>query len=146
MVDSSILIEKNTLAEKQCSVCGQVLPIFEFRRYKKQAGAFEYRYSCRECEKEQNRKRRQQEKVQLGINNTPVEKQCGVCKQVLPIVKFRRYENRSGTFGYRGSCRECEKAQGRESYRREKVQSNVNNIEKEDNYRFLDFYKKIKGG
>ena len=78
--------------------------------------------------------------------NNLVEKQCSVCRQVLPITKFRRYKNRSGSFGYRGSCRECEKARERKRYRREKVHLGVDTEEKEDNYRFLNFYKRVKSG
>ena len=89
MLNNVVLMQKNTIVEKQCSVCGQVLPIFEFRRYKNKSGAFGYRGSCRACEKEQNRKRDQKRKVQLGI---------------------------------------CD------------------NDGQEDNYRFLNFYKKVKSG
>ncbi len=76
--------------------------------------------------------------------NTITEKKCSVCKRVLPIIKFRRYEHQSGV-GYRGSCRQCERARERERRHQNKAQiTNDNNVE--DNYRFLDFYKKIKSG
>ncbi len=78
--------------------------------------------------------------------NTIVEKKCRVCKRILPISKFRRFENRSGTFGYRNSCRKCERAQERERYQQQKAQLIIDNYEKNDTFRFRDFYKKVKGG
>jgi len=77
--------------------------------------------------------------------NTIVEKQCNDCKQVLPISKFRKYKNQSGNFGYRGSCRECERAQERERSHQKKAPLTIDN-ENADIFRFKDFYKKVKGG
>ena len=77
--------------------------------------------------------------------NTIVEKQCDICKRVLPISKFRRYENQSGNIGYRHSCRECEREQNRKRYQQNKSQLTVDN-EKNDTFRFRDFYKKVKSG
>jgi len=78
----------------------------------------------------------------LMNKNTTVEKQCATCKQILPISKFRRYKHQFGDSGYRGSCRECERAQDQER-RQKKTQLGV---EKNDTFRFTDCYKKIKGG
>jgi len=77
--------------------------------------------------------------------NTLVEKQCSDCKQILPISKFRRSKNQPGSFVYRSSCRECEKAQSRERYQK-KTQLDVDNDEKPDIFRFMELYKKVKGG
>ena len=76
--------------------------------------------------------------------NTIFEKQCNDCKQILPISKFRRYENQSG-FGYRRSCRKCENAQERERSQQKKAHLTLDNDEKPDTFRFRDFYKQVKG-
>ena len=75
--------------------------------------------------------------------NTTVEKQCSVCKQILPISKFRSYKKQSGSIGYRGSCRECEMEQNRQRQQQKKAQLT---IEKDDTFRFMEMYKKVKGG
>jgi len=62
-------MEKNTVVEKQCIDCKQILPITKFRRYKHQSGNIGYRGSCIKCEMEQNRKRHQQKKAQLDVDN-----------------------------------------------------------------------------
>ena len=76
---------------------------------------------------------------------TKVEKQCGVCKQILPLSEFRRYRHQSGDSGYRGSCRKCEREQSRKRHQQQKTQIGVDNDEKPDIFRFMDCYKKIKG-
>ena len=79
--------------------------------------------------------------------NTTVKKQCITCKQILPISKFRRYKNRSGSIGYRGYCRECEKAQERERFqKKEKTQSTIEKEMQPDVFRFIDMYRKVRGG
>jgi len=78
--------------------------------------------------------------------NTTVEKQCSVCKQILPIIKFRSYKNKSGGIGHRGSCIKCEREQNRQRHQRTKMQLGVDNDEKPDVFRFMDCYKKIKRG
>ena len=82
----------------------------------------------------------------LMEKNTVVEKQCSVCKQILPISKFRGYKYQSGSIGYRGSCIECEREQNRKRHQQKKAQLDVDNDEKPDLFRFMDQYKKIKGG
>ena len=78
--------------------------------------------------------------------NITVEKQCSDCKQILPISKFRECKHRSGSSGYRRSCRECENARSQERYHQQKAQLTIDNDEKPNIFRFMDQYKKIKGG
>ena len=78
--------------------------------------------------------------------NTTVEKQCSTCRRILPISKFRTYKNQSESIRHRGSCRECEREQNRKRHQQQKTQLGVDNDEKSDAFRFMDFYKKVKGG
>ena len=62
-------MQKNTTVEKQCDNCNLVLPISKFRSYKNRSESIGYRNSCIECEREQSRKRHQQKKAQLDVDN-----------------------------------------------------------------------------
>jgi len=126
----TILMEKNTTDEVQCITCKQFLPLSEFRSYKNQSGSIGYRRYCRECELKQGRERYHGKK----------RMQCNVCKQVLPLSKFRNYKNQSGSVRYRRSCRNCE---AKAEYIR--CQKRKSQLSQEDNFRFLDFYRKMKG-
>ena len=111
-------------SEVLCFTCKRVLPLAKFRRYKNTSGFIGYRRSCRECEKTES-----------------VKMQCVTCKQFLPLSAFRRYENISGRIGYRSYCKECEREQNWKRRQQKKAQVN-----QEDNFRFMDFYRKVKFG
>lgn len=139
-------------AKVQCTTCKRVLPLSKFRIYKNQKGNIRYRHDCRDCEREKDRERRQKQKAQRNIENIKnklkdinktIEKnnskvmQCAVCKQILSRSNFRKYKNRSGSIGYRRSCRECERKVEYIRCQKQKVQK--------DEFRFLNFYRRIKG-
>jgi len=70
--------------------------------------------------------------------------QCVSCKQVLLLSKFRRYKSRPGSISHRHNCKSCECEKSRERYQ-QKTQSKIDNDEKPDPFRFMDFYRKVKG-
>lgn len=67
-------------------------------------------------------------------------KECNDCKQVLPLSKFRSHKNQSGSSSYRCYCRDCERKQSQERYRRQKAQPDIKNTL----FQFTDFYRKTK--
>jgi len=136
-------MNKNTTVEKQCIDCKQILPLSKFRRYKHKSGDSGYRGSCRKCESKAELLRYHQKETQSNIEK---KMECITCKQILPLPKFRRYKNRSGSISYRRYCRKCEREQSRERYQLQIAQSNIEKkLQDDDTFRFMDMYRKVKG-
>ena len=101
--------QPNILQKKECNICHILKPIDKFypnKRYKDG-----YSGTCIVCEEKRSRKYMEQWKKEGNV--FPKEKQCYICKRVLPADNF--VFNKRKRDGLSSTCKDCEKLR-REKY------------------------------
>ena len=93
--------------EKACKLCGRVLPLSEF--WAREASKDGYSHYCKECENNKKKEwKKQARKRGFPEDWIPVEKQCGLCKRILPQIMF--YRDATTSTGLDSHCIECRKS------------------------------------
>ena len=101
----------DTPTEKACRLCGRVLPLSEF--WVREASKDGLAHYCTACDTKKKKERNKRLKERgFPEELLPVEKQCGLCKKVLPRIMF--YRNSTLSDGLDSRCIDC-----RESYDKE---------------------------
>jgi hypothetical protein len=94
--------------EKTCKLCARTLPLSEF--WERLASKDGHSHYCITCQSKKSKERKKRLKDQgFPEELLPVEKQCGLCKRILPRVMF--YKDSTSSNGLDSRCIEC-----RESY------------------------------
>ena len=90
---------------KRCSTCGELKPISEFHRHRRNPDG--HAYTCKSCRlrKEEAKARQSRAQYQRHFERNEEVKQCKTCDQVKPIAEFRRDPRCAD--GYRYSCEAC---------------------------------------
>lgn len=93
--------------EKACKLCGRVLPLSEF--WARQASKDGYGHYCKVCDDKKKKEWRKRSRERgFPEDRIPVEKQCGLCKRILPRIMF--YRDATSSTGLDSRCIECRKS------------------------------------
>jgi len=93
--------------EKACKLCGRVLPLAEF--WARQASKDGLSHYCKACYT-RKKKERNKRLIERGfpVEKIPAQKQCGLCKRILPQIMF--YRNATTSTGLDSNCKDCRKS------------------------------------
>jgi len=93
--------------EKPCKICSRILPLYEF--WDRQASKDGHSHYCKSCQSEKSKERKKRLKERgFPEDRIPVEKQCGLCKRILPRIMF--YRDATSSTGLDSHCIDCRKS------------------------------------
>jgi hypothetical protein len=88
--------ENGTLTDRECTTCGQMLPMSEFALHKGQSTG--YRSSCKGCQNSTDRRVEFRADIIRDENGNITQRHCTKCKELLPVEHFHLNQ---------AICKEC---------------------------------------
>ena len=83
--------DNGTLTHRECTICGQMLPMSEFALHVGESSG--HRSSCKGCENSTDKRIEFRADIIRDENGNVVERHCTKCKEMLPVEQFSQNQN-----------------------------------------------------